>query len=63
MLHELRTAAVIHATSPERGMENFFRYYKMQSSFSILSVNRAAADTAAVVDCSRRSDSKAQAKN
>ena len=31
MLHELRTAAVIHATSPERGMENYFRFYKMES--------------------------------
>ena len=63
MLHELRTSAVIHATSPERGMENFFRYYKIQSSFSILSINSAAAVTAAVAACSRRSDIKAQAKN
>ena len=31
MLHELRTAAVIHATSPKRGMEKFFRFYKMES--------------------------------
>ena len=31
MLHELRTAAVIHATSSERGMENYFRFYKMES--------------------------------
>ena len=31
MLHELRTSAVIHATSPERGMENYFRFYKMES--------------------------------
>ena len=61
MLHELRTAAVIHATSSERGMENYFPFYG--KSFSILSVNRAAAATAAVVDCSRRSDSRAQVKN
>ena len=26
MLHELRTAAVIHATSPERGMDNYVRF-------------------------------------
>lgn len=31
MLHELRTSAVIHATSPERGRENYFRFYKMES--------------------------------
>ena len=31
MLHELRTAAVIHAASPKRGMENYFRFYKMEN--------------------------------
>lgn len=56
MLHELRTAAVIHATSPERGMESF-SLLQNGKSFSILSISTAA------VACSRRSDSRVQAKS
>ena len=51
MLHELRTAAVIHATSPERGMENYLSFLQNGNSFSILSINSATSSTAAVVAC------------